>query len=100
MTILATTAPADNTNSATSANPRDSWPDWTDEDYWGLGPDSDPDDFRPTSDPDYVPTPEEEAEAVELLNNADDFGPADADWDTLAEAAYAMDRVCWGTPWL
>jgi hypothetical protein len=110
MTILAPIAPARNANPATSTNHRDSWPDWTDGDRWGLGPDpdsdsdSESDDFRPTPDSDFTPTDEEEAEAVELLNgsgNGDDFDTrTDAEWEAMAEDAAAMDAVCSGLAWL
>jgi hypothetical protein len=106
MTILAPIAHPRNANPTTSANPRDSWPDWTDELCWELGPDSDSesDDFRPTPDSDFTPTVEEEAEAVELLNgngNGDDFDTrTDAEWDALAEDSAAMDAVCSGYAWL
>ena len=53
------------------------------------------DDYRPTAGPDFVPTPEELAEAAELLN--DDGEP---DWDSLAEDAMALDLVCSGRSWL
>ena len=112
MTILAPIAPARNANPATSTNPRDSWPDWTDGRRWELGPDTDSDsdsdsesdDFRPTPDPDFTPTDEDEAEAVELLNGngeSDDFDTrTDAEWEAMAEDAAAMDAVCSGLTWL
>jgi hypothetical protein len=108
MTILAPIAPARNANPAKSTNPRDSWPDLTDDHRWELGPesDSDPesDDNRPTPEPEVVPTDEEEAEAVELLNandEDDDFDTrTDAEWEAMAEDAAAMDTVCSGYPWL
>ncbi len=49
------------------------------------------DDFRPTAGPDFIPTPEEEAEAGELLNGDE---PTDADWDARADESAAMDAVC------
>ena len=53
-----------------------------------------PDDYRPTAGPDFTPTPEEEAEAAELLNDDE------PDWDALADDAMALDVVCSGIPWL
>jgi hypothetical protein len=105
---LAPIAPARNANPTTSANPRDSWPEWTDEVRWELGPDSDSDsesdDFRPTPNSEFTPTVEEEAEAVELLNgngDGDDFDTrTDADFDAMAQDAAAMDAVCSGYAWL
>ncbi len=84
MSILTLPAPARNVNPAASADPRDSWPDWTDSDRWELGPESD----------DFAPTPEDEAEAAELLNG--DGEPSDADWDCLAEDALHLEMVCSG----
>ena len=104
MTILAPLAPARNANPIPSANPRDSWPEWTDGHCWELGPDSDSDsdDFRPTPDSDFTPTVEEEAEAAELLNgNGDDFDTrTDAEWEAMAEGAAAMEAICSGYAWL
>jgi hypothetical protein len=95
MSILAPITPARNVNSLASANPRDSWPDWTDDYRWDLAPVSD--DYRPTAGPDFIPTSEEDAEAVELFNIPDhDSEPTDAEWDARADDAYAMDRVCSG----
>ncbi len=56
------------------------------------------DDFRPTAGPDFTPTPEEEAEAAELLNGDDE--PSDAEWDRRADDAHALDVVCSGYSWL
>jgi hypothetical protein len=53
------------------------------------------DEHRPTAGPDFIPTPEEEAQAAELLNGDDE-----PDWDTWADDAMALDSVCLGTPWL
>ena len=53
------------------------------------------DDYRPTAPPEFTPTPEEEAEASELLN-----GESEPDWDSLAEDSMALDLVCSGYPWL
>jgi hypothetical protein len=50
------------------------------------------DEFRPTAGSDFVPTPEEEAEAAELLNGDE----PEPDWDTLAEESAMMDRHCLG----
>ena len=94
MTILAPIASDRNANPAAPANPRDSWPNWTDEDRWEPIPE--PDDYRPPAGPDFTPTPEEEAEAVELLNNAGVPGLPDPNWDAKAEDAFAMDRVAAG----
>jgi hypothetical protein len=94
MTILAPISPACNANPVPSANPRDSWPDWTDDDRWEPAPD--PDDYRPTTEPDFIPTPEEESEAVGLLNESNDLGPNHLDWDAMANDSLATDRVCRG----
>ena len=102
MTILATIAPTRNANSATHANPRDSWPDWTDADRWELAPEAD--ERRPTAGPDFVPTLEEVAEAAELIHGNDggsfDLDPTDAEWDAMAEDAQHLDAACSGYPWL
>jgi hypothetical protein len=110
--LAAVTVDVNPTTSTTSANPRDSWPEWTDQVRWELGPDfdsdSESDDFRPTPDSEFTPTDEEAAEAVELLNgngdgngNGDDFDArTDAEWDAMAEDAAAMDAVCSGLAWL
>jgi hypothetical protein len=53
------------------------------------------DDYRPTAGPEFTPTPEEEAEAAELLNGNDE-----PDWDVLADDAMVLDAVCSGASWL
>ena len=102
MTILATIAPTRNVNSATHANPRDSWPDWTDADRWELAPD--PDTNRSKSDPEFAPTLEEEAEAAGMIHGNEgepfDIEPTDAEWEAMAEDAQALDAACSGYPWL
>ncbi len=54
---------------------------------------------RPTAGPDFAPTPEEEAEAAELLNG-DVAEPDDAYWDARADDAHALDMVSSGYAWL
>jgi hypothetical protein len=53
-------------NPTTPANPRESWPAWTDEFRWEPTPDTD--EPRPTIGPDFLPSVEDLAEAVALLN--------------------------------
>ncbi len=53
------------------------------------------DDFRPTAGPDFIPTPEELAEAAELLNDE-----GEPDWDALADDAHALAVVSTGYAWL
>ena len=66
-------------------------------DFAVIAPAVETDDYRPTAGPDFTPTLEEETEAAELLNGDDaDAEPTDDEWEAMAEAAYAMDRVCSG----
>ena len=69
------------------------------------------DEHRPTAGPDFVPTSEDQLEAIGLLNrDATDFWPASwpdllevstvSDWDYQAEAAHEAERVASGNPWL
>jgi hypothetical protein len=53
------------------------------------------DDYRPTTGPDFTPTPEELAEAAELLNDE-----GEPDWDALADDAHALAVVSTGYAWL
>jgi hypothetical protein len=55
----------------------------------------DADDFRPTAGPDFTPTPEELAEAAELLNVE-----GEPDWDALADDSHALAVVSTGYAWL
>jgi hypothetical protein len=71
---------------ASTANPRDSWPDWTDESRWEPTPDDEP---RPTFGPDFHPSPEDLAEAVALLN-AD---ATDLDAEALADHWWLAERM-------
>jgi hypothetical protein len=56
-------------NRAAAGNPRDSWPAWTDEEHWELGPEADPildDEPRPTAGPAFEPAPEDDSERLGL----------------------------------
>lgn len=76
MSTFAPARPA--VNSAPTPDPRESWPAWTDESRWELGPEPDPagdDEPRPTAGPDFEPCPEDDAEWLGLrlaLEDEDD----------------------------
>jgi hypothetical protein len=74
---------------ATPKNPRDSWPDWTEDDRWKLGPDP-YDEARPTSGPEFIPSPDDLAASVALLNaRATDYWPEA--WPDLMEVSTVSD---------
>ncbi len=76
------TLPVSLVNPTSAANPRDTWPDWTDGDCWELG----------LGDaPDFIPSAEDMAEASELLNaNATDYW---TDSIPLSDRAYRDGEV-------
>jgi hypothetical protein len=99
-------------NLATLENPRDSWPSWTDEYRWETNldddpaddDDDDPDEPRPTPGPEFIPSPEDLADAVILLNaDVTDCWPDSwpdlmevctvSDWDYQAEMAELAERA-------
>jgi hypothetical protein len=53
--------------------PAESWPSWTDEDIWTIGPEPQPLEPEPAGEPAYEPT--------------------DADWDEMARYCEWADRV-------
>jgi hypothetical protein len=71
-----------------SANPRDSWPSWTDESRWEPTPDDEP---RPTSGPDFHPSPDDLVEAVALLNA--DADATDLEVEALAAHWWHAERM-------
>jgi hypothetical protein len=81
-------------NPDVAPNPRDSWPAWTGEDRWELCPDEpaeDRDEARPTHGPDFLPSAEDLAGSVALLNaDVADYWPDS--WPDFMEVSTVSDR--------
>src|SRR4051794_11140156 len=99
MSILAAVAPSVNLNPARAANPRDSWPAWTDADVWELGPGPDggpaPAESGPTAGPDFTPSAWDDAYWLGYTLRLDGHGhaAAPAHYDPLRRVDFYIGQI-------